>query len=72
MPGGEGERESLEFEFSSASLAPAVVRAIEGAKEPATRVEALAFLRAALGDEANADAAKAVAVQDEGQPLSPS
>ena len=52
-----------------ASLAPAVVRAIEGAKEPATRVEALAFLRAALGDEANADAAKAVAVQDGGRPL---
>ncbi len=52
-----------------ASLAPAVVRAIEGAKEPATRVEALAFLRAALGDEANADAAKAVAAQDEGRAL---
>ena len=52
-----------------ASLAPAVVRAIEGAKEPATRVEALAFLRAALGDEANADAAKAVAVQDGGRAL---
>ena len=52
-----------------ASLAPAVVRAIEGAKEPATRVEALAFLRAALGDEANADAAKAVAVQDGGRTL---
>jgi hypothetical protein len=54
--------------FSPRSRPPSSARSRAG-KEPATRVEALAFLRAALGDEANADAAKAVAEQDGGRTL---